>query len=330
MDKGGNLERGSRSGRSAAAALPVASRKARLLFVLPHPIQPSMALKAASAIAACTRAELHVLSVLPRAGAIRGRADEPLNLREARHHIAECVAICRQTRAWFEETLGEPLALERLRIRCGHLAEAIVARAVDIDARVIVLGPMARALGPLAMGLAHASGRPVLVARGHLSEGTILAATDLLDGHYPVVRQASALGVALGAPVVAVHNVTCLSTPLGACLDAGARPIPELPRRVMADLPASPELVVTTEIDSAGAILEQAQRHRAALIVVGARKRSARHPQRSISSAVIARSPCSVLVMSLESTGRRPMFRERSQVSPEGARALGRRNSGLA
>jgi nucleotide-binding universal stress UspA family protein len=304
MGTGGNLGRDGRSERVSHASESGALPPPRLLFVLPYPARPSTALKTAAAIAASTEAELHVLSVLPRASSVEGALDERMDLRQARRHIGECVAICRETRAWFEETLGQRLAVERLRIRSGQLAETIVSRAVEVDVQVIVLAPMAKALGPLAIALASACRRPVLVARSHLSGGAIVAATDLLDGRYRVVRQASALGVALGSPVIAVHNVRCLSAPLGACLDAGARPIPELPRRVLADLPAAPELVVTTEVDSAGAILEQAQRHRSALIVVGARTRGARRSMSSIPAEIIARSRCSVLVMALESPGR--------------------------
>jgi hypothetical protein len=76
----------------------------------------------------------------------------------------------------------------------------------------------------------------VLVVRSVSAPGVVIAATDLLDNEYRVLRQASALGAALGARVVAVHNVSCLSTPLGACLDGGAKPASELPRRMLAEL----------------------------------------------------------------------------------------------
>jgi nucleotide-binding universal stress UspA family protein len=117
---------------------------------------------------------------------------------------------------------------------------------------------------------------------------------------YRVLRQASALGAALGTRVVAVHNVSCLSTPLGSCLDAGVSPAPELPRRMLAELRVPLDLVVTTDVDPARAIVEQAEHHRSGIIVVGARSRSRGRFEASVPSEVIERSRCSVLVTSLE------------------------------
>lgn len=299
MDPNGNLEGGGASEHARDEFASGAPRVPRLLFALPHTARPSAALKTAAAIAASTDSELHVLSLLPRAGALCTRLDEPFDVKEARRRIDECVAACRQTRTWFEETLGEPLALQRLRIRNGRSVEAIASRAAELDVRLVVLAPESDALGLLAVSVARACSRPVLVARASSTGEAVIAATDLRDERYRVLREASALGAALGARVVAVHNVSCLSTPLGACLDAGARPAPELPRRMLAELPVSPDLVITTELDPVGAIIEQAQQHRSGLIVVGARPQSSRRSGASVPSELIARSGCSVLVTSL-------------------------------
>jgi nucleotide-binding universal stress UspA family protein len=286
--------------RAADVTVASGARAQPILFVLRHTSRPRAALKMASALAAATQAELHLLSVLPHTGPFGERVDDPRDVLAAWRCIDECVTICRQTRAWFEETLEETLDLQRLRIRCGRPSGAIALRASELDARLVVLAPGADSLGPLAMSVARACSRPVLLARNSVAGGTVIAATDLRDGRYPVVRQASALGAALGARVVAVHNVRCLSNPLGVCPDAGARPVLELPRQMLAELPASLDLIVTTEVDPVGAILEQAQRHRSGVIVVGARSRSGRRSDVSVPLEVIARSRCSVLVTSLE------------------------------
>lgn len=282
------------SGRSREPPQPI------LLFALPRLTRPSAALKSAGAIATSMNAELHVVSVLPRLRSPCARDDEAFDFQEARRRIEECVDICRQTRAWCEDTLGEPVALQRLRIRFGNPAEAIALRAAELDARLVILAPAPEPLGPTAIDVCCACSRPVLVARSFPAPpGVVIAATDLQDHEYRVIRQATTLGAALGARVVAVHNVSCLSAPLGGCLEAGVKPAPELPRRVRTEQPAPLDLVVTTEMDPVGAIIEQAQRHGSGIIVVGTRSRSGRRFEPSVPSEIVDRSRCSVLVTSL-------------------------------
>lgn len=280
---------------AASAELP----QPKLLFALPHGTRPSDSLRSASVMAASMQAELHVLSMLPRLSSLCARDNEPFDVAEARRRIEECVDVCRQTRSWCEDMLGEPVALQRLRIRFGDPAEAIALRAAELDARLVVLAAASGALGPTALQVCCARSRPVLVARSFTTPGVVIAATDLEDNEYRVLREASALGAALGSRVVAVHNVSCLSTPLGACLDAGVKPVPELPMRMRAELPTPLDLVVTTEIDPVGAILEQARHHGSGVIVVGTRSRADRRFEPSVPSEIIDRSRWSVLVTSL-------------------------------
>lgn len=278
------------SAASAKAAQP------KLLFALAHTTRPSAALRSAAAIAALMHAELHVVSLLPRLSSLCARENGPFDFAEARRRIEQCVDVCRQTRSWCEDTLGEPVALRRLRIRFGNPVEAIALRAIELEARLVILAPAVEHLGPTAIGVCCACSRPVLVARSFTAPGVVIAATDLRDTKYRVVRQASALAAAFGTGVVAVHNISGLSTPLGACLDTGLEPAPQLPRRVLTELPAPLHLVVTTEMDPVGAVLAQAQHHGSDVIVVGTRSRSGRRVERSVPSDIIDRSRCSVLV----------------------------------
>jgi nucleotide-binding universal stress UspA family protein len=272
----------------------------KVLFAHAHTDRPSAELRSASGIAASMHAELHVVSVLPRLSSLCTGEGAPYDFAKARRCIEECVATCRQTRVWCEDTLGEPLPLQRLRIRFGTPAEVIVERAGELDALLVILASVGQPLGPTAIGVARACSRPVLVARGFSVPGAVIAATDLQDTQYRVLRQASALGAALGTRVIAVHNVSCLSTPLGSCLDAGMCPAPELPRWMLAELATPLDLVVTTELDPARAIVEQAQHHRSGIIVVGARSRPGLRFEASVPAEIIERSGCSVLVTSLE------------------------------
>jgi nucleotide-binding universal stress UspA family protein len=300
MDPTGNSD-GCANGRAVEESAAIGEAPLpKLLFAHAHTDRPSVALKSASAVAGSLGAELHVVSVLPRLRSLCIRQGVPYDSAEARRSIEECVATFRHTRAWCENTLGEPLALRRLRIRFGAPAEVIAEGAAELDAVLVVVAAVAQPLGPTAIGVARACSRPVLVARGLSVPGAVIAATDLQDVQYRVLRQASALGAALGSRVIAVHNVSCLSTPLGSCLDAGASPAPELPRRMLAELPAPVDLVVTTDLDPVRAIVEQAEHHRSGIIVVGARPRSSGRFEASVPSEVIERSRCSVLVTSLE------------------------------
>ncbi|HTV24709.1 MAG TPA: universal stress protein [Polyangiaceae bacterium] len=273
---------------------------AKVLFALPYTDRPKAALRSASSIAAAMNAELHVLSLLPRLSSLCARHDGLFDLSEARRHIEACVATCRQTRAWCEHTLGEPMELQRLHIRFGTPADEISLRVAQLDARLVVLAPLPEGLGSTAVGVAAACNRPVLVARHFSAPDAIIAATDLRDSQYRVLRQASALGTALGARVVAVHNASCLSEAPDAGLEAEVCPVPELPTRMLAELPASLDLVVTTELDPVGAILGQARHHHSGIIVVGTRARPGRRVAASVPSEVIDRSGCTVLVTSLD------------------------------
>jgi nucleotide-binding universal stress UspA family protein len=82
---------------------------------------------------------------------------------------------------------------------------------------------------------------------------------------------------------------------------AGAWAAPQLPRGLISQLSAPLDMVVTTEVDPVDAVLEQSRRHSTRMIVVGTR-RPPRHMYRraSIPAEIIDRSPCSVLVTSLE------------------------------
>jgi nucleotide-binding universal stress UspA family protein len=225
-----------------------------------------------------------------------------LDLSEARRRIERCVRASRQMRSWYQTVLNDPLPIRRVRIRLGEFGEQVAARATQLDARLIVLSPSMARLGSTATALARACLRPVLVARGAEPSGALVAATDLEDPQYRVVRQASEWGATLAAPVMAVHNVSCVAAPIGRFYKARPKPPPALPRRVRAELPAPLDMVVTTDLDPVDGVLDQALRHESRIIVVGTRPRRgpAPHHDHSVAAQIIDRSRCSVLVTSLE------------------------------
>jgi nucleotide-binding universal stress UspA family protein len=133
--------------------------------------------------------------------------------------------------------------------------------------------------GHRAIALARASGAQVLIARGH-GGSPILAATDLQDAGFPVLRSAAELARILKQPMIAFHNVDPLSvmsgravTSTGVILTGG---VPQATRReslvsVSRSLEVEPNPVLRTDFDPANAILDEAEACDASIIVVGAR-----------------------------------------------------------
>ena len=118
------------------------------------------------------------------------------------------------------------------------------------------------------------------------------------DDDYWVLRQAVELGTRLEAPVVAVHNVSCLPVAFDRRAPGAPASIPTQALRLVRateQLESSMETVVATEVDPVDAILDQAQAHNADIIVVGARPRW-RLPDRSVAAEVVDRSDRSVLI----------------------------------
>jgi nucleotide-binding universal stress UspA family protein len=174
-----------------------------------------------------------------------------------------------------------------------------------MGAALIVLAPSTGWLGITATVLAQASSLPVLVARGSASESTLLAATDLEDDEYWVLRKAVELGARLGAPVVAVHNVSCLAVAFSHELPGGRAanrgPIESRGLRLVQATErfgAAMGTILATEVDPVDAILDQARVHDARMIVVGTRPRyrGDRFIASSVAAEVVNRSDCSVLV----------------------------------
>lgn len=95
-----------------------------------------------------------------------------------------------------------------IHIRIGDFLGQVGRFARACGARLIVVLPREGRAGSRVTALAGASAHPVLVARSFESFRTLVAATDLEDDDYPVLRSAAVLGDQLRADVLAVHNVS--------------------------------------------------------------------------------------------------------------------------
>lgn len=282
-------------------------RLGNVLLALTDGDHPTAALRQCWALAQSMKTDLHILQVLPPEGHFVPVVAD-LDLVQTTRRVERCLAAARATKLWCDDVLPEPLSPKRLRIRIGTFIQDAACRAAEVDAGLIVLAPSTGRLGTTATSLAHAASCPVLVARTSVPEATLLAATDLEDEDYWVLRKAVELGEQLKAPVVAVHNVSCLPTAfnleltpaaLAARERSGGKETPALRLvRASARLDTPIETVLSTEIDPVDAILDQARVHDARMIVVGTRRRRSLGlgMTRSVPAEVVNRSDRSVLV----------------------------------
>jgi nucleotide-binding universal stress UspA family protein len=269
----------------------------------------SAALQHTEALARTLHAELHVLRVLPAPGRLSSLV-RFFDIRGARRELNPCRAAARRTAAWCNDVLSEPLPKGRVAVRVGDFVSQVMQEARTLEDPVIVLPPFRRRVGSTATELACSSRRPVLVVRACARAATVLVAAGTEKGDTSVLQKARALGRQLGAPVVALHNVTRIAStvsvgsPLLAPLLLAPMPAPASAPLHEARVARVKErlgpmtTIVTNELDPVRAIIDQARRYRAHTIVVGTRPRSwfERFINPSIAAAVVDGADRSVLV----------------------------------
>jgi nucleotide-binding universal stress UspA family protein len=213
----------------------------------------------------------------------------------------------RSTIEWMEAELSAHVPERRLVIRSGDLVEEAAIHAKSLNAGLIVLPPADFLWGSTVTSMARAAGCPVLVAREGFALRTILAATDMQHPDFPVLRCAGRLGRRADGKVIALHNIAPLAVMAGGVL--GPRVAVAYERPTPVDLEAklvalSPELgtaaaaIVRSEHESAHAIVDEARRQNAGLIVVGTHYRTwwQRVLGSSVAAGVVSRTERCVLV----------------------------------
>jgi nucleotide-binding universal stress UspA family protein len=222
--------------------------------------------------------------------------------------IERFIELARATSRYYRGVLAERFVDDRLVIEVGSFHERVAVYAQEMAASVIVLSPDEHR-GASVTALARAVARPVLLARPlSRASPTIVAATDLSNKEYPVLRQARVLAGLRGSPIIAVHALAPPWLERAATALWGARSISATPAERESELAAvsrSLELddaLVLREPDAAQAILKQVQTHAADIIVVGthARPRLIRGMHKSIAAAIIDLGSHSVLVQPLK------------------------------
>jgi nucleotide-binding universal stress UspA family protein len=204
----------------------------------------------------------------------------------------------------------------------GDAYAAIVRRAEAIAATLVVVGSVGATdlervrLGSVAEKVVRYAHCSVLVARPPSGGTVVLAATDLSDPALPAVQAAARESVARGGRLVVFHDVDVWSTvgsglgllgpvPLGPSEQTVEQVRQAVIRIVEGQLDrfgVDGEIRVSTEGNSAAAIVRAADELNADLVVVATRGRTGlmRLALGSIAEAVVRRAHCSVLAVRME------------------------------
>jgi len=178
---------------------------------------------------------------------------------------------------WLAQELGDLAREAPVDFRRGHFARQVIEETRELRPRYVVLRESPRS-GDVVTQIARESGAQVLVAHSKTSPTAILAATDLKDPSFSVLRRAAQLARAMSQPLITFHNVDPLSMMTGrAALSSGvvlSGGVSAATRReslvgVSRALQVEPTPVIRTELDPVHAILDEAEVCDAGLIVVG-------------------------------------------------------------
>ena len=303
--------------RTPRTASRVASTSARpvVLFALFAEGRPTASLLRALALSRVLGAELHVMRVLAEHTRVNALFPQNHGI-DARRTVERTLQENRTTREWIASCLGDDgTAVQRFAIAHGSFVDQVAGRAAHLEAVLIVVPPREGRMGSTVTSLASTSGVPVLLAREATHDETIIAATDLQSEGYPVLRRAAQLGQQLDAPVLAVHNVNPVSVVVRVDM---AWPITVLQGDPVREarsarlsqicserLPVEASAVIRNEVNPVDAILGEARKHNADLVVVGTRRRGwfGRLLAGSVAAQVVNRAKRSVLVTPLDDIG---------------------------
>jgi nucleotide-binding universal stress UspA family protein len=288
------------------------------LFESGRPTASLASLQRAFRLSRALDAELHVVRILPEQVHVNPLFPQ-LNVLDTVRGVEQTLTAMRVTRDWVLGAVGDHLEEGRLRVRRGGFVAEVAAHAAEIGADLIVMPPCEGRFGAMVTELAREAHVPVLVARFARSNEVILAATDLEDTEYPVLREAARLSEHLHAPMVAVYNVS----PRSVVIRAAAPPrstlssneeVTETSHRLLDQASESvyldAETVVARAVSPVDAILREARSRDADLVIVGTHPRSwfDRLVGGSVAAQIVNRAWRSVLVT--------PLDGERSRAEP--------------
>lgn len=306
----------------AAARGRQLERGTKILFALGEREEPAEALRHVLQLCELLEAELHVVRVVPEFAQLPTSATSttawgvtPIYVvPDEDRAVGETLDCMRATSAWLASISRADATAIQLQVLSGSFVEQTAAYAHSLGVELIAVPARPGRFGTTVTRLAQAAGVPVLVARAPRAAGSIVAATDLTDQRYPVLRKASELGALLDASVVAVHNVAPVAQVAGVGGALWAVPeelgasVLELQRsrleQASTRAPGDVEPVLATERSPAEAILHEASARDAELVLVGTRARTwlSRLMSGSVAARVVNEATQSVMVTPLEPT----------------------------
>lgn len=306
---------------------PTSCESRRALLALEEHGEPSDILQRALTLARGLGLELEVLRVLRR---------RPWNAMISRVYLGARLSVVRRSlgasrrlRAWCDEIVPGGSAPAPIHVRLGDFAEEASRLALERQAQLLIVPAREGHRGARVIGLAGSAGCPVLILRTTAGFRTVVAATDLEDDEYPVLRRAADVGQRLDAPVRVVHNVNPIMNPLP--LEASYITATTLItdtvrlRRERLDDAASQltngvQPVVSNHCDTVGAILRETTTRGPALVVVGTRTKPwiNRLIVKSVAAEVVNRTGSSVLVTPIRPCPwfGRPEYQRRARCAP--------------
>jgi nucleotide-binding universal stress UspA family protein len=234
-------------------------------------------------------------------------SDAPTQATAAASSTIAPAGVTNITPSWCNEIFPEELRSTRVTVRSGDFASTVCEHAEALGASLIIVSGYERPGGRVT-ALARAAAVPVFVSRARgTDDTTILAATDLTDEQYPILRLAYKLGGLTQAPLVAVHNVApkTLQLPVRASARAVVAPDPAIvTKRLEALVDVTRKLgfetaVLSSMFDPVDAILREAKARYVDTIVVGTRA-PLPGERGSVAAQVINLATQSVLVIPLE------------------------------
>jgi len=306
VDPSSHAERGDGSARA---------ERPKLLFATGAQRLAPQALCRAHWLAEEMGAQLYVLRLLPRSLVVTGvRA---YFQGESGERLSDFLDAARAALQACSESLGDHFDEEHLELSIGEFVETVSSQAEQLDASLVVV-PAGERSGSDVTRLVRAMNRPVLVARAPAYGRTVIAAADVGETSFAVLRQAQALAQRLQAAIVPMHNISPRARAIRnqanldgnpmAALDRPTRLAPpeQCPLADVARELCMPPPVVTCHHDPVEAIMAEAHARRAEVVVVGTRGRSwfARVIRKSIAAQLVNRAQRSVLVTPLDPAAR--------------------------
>lgn len=289
--------------RAAPRAALAKAGKGPLFLVAVDGSKPSgWALAWAARLAPALRAKVALVAVAPPVQVLAPTSEWGLVANLAAQYVRDAETVLADA----AETLRDQGVLATTHLERGTPTARIQRLAKRLGASLMLLGSHSRSsggalrLGSVADAMRHQAGCSVLIARNPPPVSRIVAATDASAPSRLAVAEAMAWGAALKAPVTLVHAV---DLPIFGRRTKSLTLDDELAQAVRGRMrdedPQGHAEHVVVEGPAATAIIREARRRKAGLVVVGSRGRGGLRSLvlGSVSNRVSHDAPCTVLVV---------------------------------